>query len=563
MTSVERPASGTLERWVPGLRMLRTYQFAWLPKDLAAGITLGTVMVPVGLAFGTLAGVPLAGLFAGMLPLIAYALFGSSRQLIIGPDASMAALVAISVAPLAAGDPARLALLACVLALLIGVICIAGSLLRLGFMADFLAKPVITGFMHGLALVIAVGQLPKILGVTGGGETAVEQLTTVLRNVGGTHAITLAIGVGCFAVILACRRWLPRVPGQIVALVLSLLAVRLFSLEQAGVAVIGNIPSGLPQFRIPVFGFQDFQALLPIAFAAALVAFSDTVVTARGFASRNRYRVDASQELLALGFGNIVSGLTQGLPVSGSASRTAVAEATGSRTQVTSIVAALVVAFVMLFLTDFLYSLPQAALGGILLAAAWSLCDFGEFRRLWHFRRAGLVNALITLVGVAGVGVMEGIGMGVVLSLVMLMQSLAAPGDAVLGMVGPEIYKDTQRHPEATLIKGAIVYRFSSPLFFANCGRFRDRIEELLEAAPEPLQAFILDASAIADLDLAACETIGEIHEQLKARGIRLLIAGLLGPVRERLCRGWKLAATEQELFFSSVGAAVENTNCR
>ncbi len=552
-------ATGALARWVPGLQMLRTYRLAWLPNDLAAGITLGAVMVPVGLAFGTLAGVPLAGLYAGMLPLIAYALFGSSRQLIIGPDASMAALVAISVAPLAAGDPGRLALLAGMLAILIGVICIAGALLRLGFMADFLAKPVITGFMHGLALVIAVGQLPKLLGVAGGGETAVEQLVTVLRNLGGTHAITLAIGAGSFAVILACRRWLPRIPGQIVALVLALLAVKLLSLEQAGVAVVGDIPSGLPRFELPVMTLQDFEALLPIAFAAALVAFSDTIVTARGFASSNRYRIDASQELLALGFGNIVAGLTEGLPVSGSGSRTAVAEATGSRTQMTSIVAALVVAGVMLFLTGLLYSLPHAALGGILLAAAWSLCDFGEFRRMWHFRGVGLVGALLTLGGVIGIGVMEGIGIGVLFSLVLVLRALAFPDDAVLGTVGAEIFQDMQRHPEAKAISGVIMYRFSAPLFFANCGRFRGRVEELVEAAPEPLRAFILDASGIANLDLVACETLAELHEQLKTRGIRLLIAGLVGPVRERLHRGWALTATEQGLFFPSVGAAMRS----
>ena len=275
--------TGALARWVPGLQMLRSYRLAWLPNYLAAGITLGAVMVPVGLAFGALAGVPLAGLYAGMLPLIAYALFGSSRQLIIGPDASMAALVAISVAPLAAGDAGRLALLAVVLALLVGVICIAGALLRFGFMADFLSKSVITGFMHGLALVIAVGQLPKILGVPGGGETAVEQLLTVLRSLGATHAITLAIGAGSFGVILACRRWLPRVPGQIVALALALLAVTLFGLEGAGVAGVGAIPSGLPRLQLLVFSIHDVEALLPIAFAAALVAFSDTIVTARGF----------------------------------------------------------------------------------------------------------------------------------------------------------------------------------------------------------------------------------------------------------------------------------------
>jgi MFS superfamily sulfate permease-like transporter len=342
------------EQWVPGIRLIRDYEASWLPRDLAAGITLGVLMIPVGLAFGELAGVPLAGLYAGMLPLIAYAMFGSSRQLIVGPDASMAALVALSVAPLAAGDPGRLAILAGVLAVLIGMTCILGSLLRLGFMADFLAKPVIVGFMHGLAVVIAVGQLPKLLGVPGGGETAAAQLMTVWQNLAETHVLTLGIGASCVAIILSCRRWFPQIPGQIVVVIGAILAVHFLSLDQAGVAVVGSVPQGLPRIQVPIVSLQDLQALLPLALAAALVAFSDSVATSRGFASRNHYRVDANQEMLALGLANIAAGVTQGLPVSGSGSRTAAAESAGSRTQMTSMIAAGVVACVMLLFTDLL-----------------------------------------------------------------------------------------------------------------------------------------------------------------------------------------------------------------
>ena len=426
-----------LEHWVPGVRLLRDYQLAWLPRDLAAGITLGLVMIPVGLAFGVLAGVPLGGLYAGMVPLIAYAMFGSSRQLIIGPDASMAALVAASLAPLAGGDAARLAVMACLLSVLIGLLCILGAFLRLGFMADFLAKQVIVGFMHGLALVIAVGQLPKVLGVQGGGETTVAQFMTVCRNMAGTNLITLAIGASCVAIILTCRRCYPRIPGQIVALIGSLVVVHFFKLDQLGVAVVGDIPRGLPRLQIPIPSFTDFQVLLPMAFAAALVAISDTVATSRGFASRNHYRIDVNQEILALGLGNITAGLTQGLPVSASGSRTAAVEAAGSRTQVTSIVA---VGWwrLSLFLTGWLYSLPTAALGGILLASAWNLCDFREFGRIWRFRGVGLVGALLTMAGVVSLGVLEGIGLGVLFSIILVLRALAFPEDAVLGQVGPE-----------------------------------------------------------------------------------------------------------------------------
>ncbi|MFH0997328.1 MAG: sulfate permease [Pseudomonadota bacterium] len=559
MKIIENISSSRLGHWMPGVRLIQDYELSWLPKDLSAGITLGMVMVPVGLAFGELAGVPMAGLYAGIFPLIAYALFGSSRQLIIGPDASMAALVAVSLAPLAGGDAGRLAVMACLLAVLIGLICILGSLLRLGFLADLLAKPVIVGFMHGLALVIAIGQLPKVLGVRGGGETTVAQLLTVCRNLAGTNVISLGIGAACVAVILSCRRWLPRIPGQIVALIGAILVVYFFKLEQFGVAVVGSIPQGLPRFQIPILSAQDFQSLLPVAFAAALVAFSDSVVTARGFASRNHYRIDANQEMLALGLGNIAAGLTQSLPVSASGSRTATAESAGSRTQVTSLVAAGMVAAAMLFLTGLLYSLPSAALGGILIAAAWNLCDFQEFGRLWRFRGAGLVGALLTMAGVVGIGVMEGIGIGVLYSLVYVMRVLAFPEDAVLGQVGPEEFHDLKRYPEAKVIPGVIVYRFSGPMFFANCGVFRNRIEELVETYTEPLHGFILDASAIFNVDLAACEVLSELHGDLCARGIQLVIANLRDNVRDRLVRGWESAATENGVFFASVGVAVRD----
>jgi high affinity sulfate transporter 1 len=545
------------ERWLPGIRLIRGYELSELPKDLAAGITLGLILVPVGLAFGDLAGVPLAGLYAGILPLIAYALFGSSRQLIIGPDASMATLVAVSVAPLSGGDIGRMTAMVCVLAILMGLICILASLLRLGFIADFLAKPVITGFMHGLAIVIIVGQLPKVLQVSGGGETTLEQLLTLGRNLSDTHVITLAIGASCILVILSCRRWFSRIPGQIVALIGAILAVHFLKLDRLGVAVVGAIPQGMPHFRIPRLGVEELQSLVPVSLAAALLAISDSVATARGFASRNRYRIDVNQEMLALGLGNVTAGLTQGLPVSGSGSRTAAAESAGSRTQVTSMIAAAVVACVMLFMTGWLYSLPSAALGAILIAAAWGLCDFQEFRRMWRFRGAGLVGALLTLAGVICLGVMQGIGLGVIFSLIYVLKALAFPNDAVLGQSDVNDFHDLNRDPRAKAIPGVVVYRFSAPLFFANCGVLRSRAEELINQSPVPLLGFILDASAIFDVDLAACEVLSELHKDLRVRGIRLLIANLQGNVRERLLRGWEAAATHPDIFFSGLGAAV------
>jgi sulfate permease, SulP family len=552
-----------IARWVPGLATLKSYKASFLPHDLAAGLTLGAVMVPVGLAYGELAGLPLAGLYGSMLPLIAYALFGSSRLLIVGPDTAMAAIVAVAVAPLALGDAGRLALLAAGLGVMTGVLCLLAGLLRLGFVANFLSKPVIVGFMHGLAVVVAVAQLPKVLGIKAAGETALEQLVNALPQLGATNPVTLAIGGATFAVILLCRRFLPRVPGAVVALVGSGLAVVLLDLESHGVAVIGRIPTGLPGFSLPLLSLDDFDSLLPVALVAALLSFSDTIVTARGFAARIGERIDADQELLAIGVANLASGLSHGLPISASDSRTAVAEAAGSRTQVTSAIAAVVVAAVMLWFAGLLYHLPLAALGGILMASAWTLCDVGEFVRLWRFRGISLAAALVTLVGVLALGIMEGILIGVVFSLILLLRAFAFPPTAVLGRAPDGTWHDTAHRPDAVAVPGLLVYRFSAPLFFANCSLFRDRIEALVDAAPQPLAGVVVDGGAIHDVDLMACEMLVELDRELAERGIALAFGNLRDRVRRDIERGLSLAPDADAPSYPSVAEAAEAVRAR
>jgi high affinity sulfate transporter 1 len=552
-----------IARWVPGLATLKSYKASFLPHDLAAGLTFGAVMVPVGLAYGELAGLPLAGLYGSMLPLIAYALFGSSRLLIVGPDTAMAAIVAVAVAPLALGDAGRLALLAAGLGVMTGVLCLLAGLLRLGFVANFLSKPVIVGFMHGLAVVVAVAQLPKVLGIKAAGETALEQLLNALPRLGATNPVTLAIGGATFAVILLCRRFLPRVPGAVVALVASGLAVVLLGLESHGVAVIGRIPTGLPGFSLPLLSLDDFDSLLPVALVAALLSFSDTIVTARGFAARIGERIDADQELLAIGVANLASGLSHGLPISASDSRTAVAEAAGSRTQVTSAIAALVVAAVMLWFAGLLYHLPLAALGGILMASAWTLCDVGEFVRLWRFRGISLTAALVTLLGVLALGIMEGILIGVVFSLILLLRALAFPPTAVLGRAPDGTWHDTAHRPDAVAVPGLLVYRFSAPLFFANCSLFRDRIEALIDAAPQPLAGVVVDGGAIHDVDLMACEMLVELDRELAERGIALAFGNLRDRVRRDIERGLSLAPDADAPSYPSVAEAAEAVRAR
>jgi high affinity sulfate transporter 1 len=545
-----------IARWVPGLARLRTYKAAFLPHDLAAGLTLGAVMVPVGLAYGELAGLPLAGLYGSMLPLLAYALFGSSQRVVVGPDSAMAAIVAAVVVPLASGDAVRLALLAAILCLMVGGFCLLGGVLRLGFIANFLSKPVIVGFMHGLALVIVAAQLPKVLGIKSAGESALEQFATIGQHLGDTHLRTFAVGAGCFAIILLCRRFAPRIPGAVVALVGSALAVTFLGLDRLGVAVVGRIPTGLPALSLPHLSLADFELLLPIALVTALLSFSDTMIAARAFAARSRERIDANQELIGLGLANLASGLSHGLPISASDSRTAVAEAAGARTQVTSVVAAMVIAAGMLWLAGYLYYLPTAALGGVLMAAAWSLCDVGEFARLWRFRGADLAGALVTLAGVVVLGVMEGILIGVVFSLVLLLRAFAFPPDAVLGRTPGGSWHDPVHRPDAEPVPGLLVYRFSAPLFFANCSLFRERIEALAAMAPQPIKAVVVDCGAIHDVDLMACETLVELDGELRDQGIQLAFGNLRDRVKRDIQRGLQLTPDGPDPTYPSVADA-------
>jgi high affinity sulfate transporter 1 len=547
-----------ITRWMPGLAALRDYKLSYLPHDLGAGLTLGAVMVPVGLAYGELAGLPMAGLYGSMLPLVAYALFGSARQLIVGPDSAMAAIVAVTLVPLAQGDAGRLAGLAAGLGILVGVLCLLGAVLRLGFIANFLSKPVIVGFMHGLALVIVGAQLPKVLGLKAEGETTLEQFVSLLPHLAESNLVSLAIGAGCFAVIVLCRRFAPRLPGAVLALVIAALAVVLFGLDKHGIALVGHVPAGLPGFVLPIASLADFDSLLPIAMVAALVSFSDTIITARAFAARNHERIDANQELLALGFANLVSGATQGLPISASDSRTAVAEAAGARTQVTSLIAAAVIAAVMLWFSGFLAYLPMAALGGVLMAAAWSLCEFHEFARLWRFRGVSLAGALVTLVGVVALGVMEGILLGAAFSIVLLLRAFAFPPDAVLGRTPDGEWHDPAYRSEAQPMPGLLVYRFSALLFCANCNLFRDRVEALIATAQKPVQAVVIDCGAIHDVDIMACEMLATLDRELGERGIRLAFGNLRDRVKVDIVRALEISLEGNDPTYPTVAAAAQ-----
>ncbi len=549
-----------LQRFLPGLYRLRQYKASELPAELAAGITIGVVMIPVGLAFGSLAGQPMAGLYASILPIVVFALFSGSRLLIVNPDASMSALIAASVAPLAVGlGELAFAQMIGLLGLMMGVLCVVGALCRVGFLADLLAKPVIVGFMHGTAVVIAIGQIPKALGIDvgSGRDSTWGKVLEILDKASEANLFEAAIALLSFALILACRRWIPRVPGQIIVLVAAPLLVLALGLEQKGVQVIGHIPSGLPSPQVPVISLDLLRQLLPIALMGSLLAFSDVMVLARAFAARHNARVDGNRELMSLGLANAASAFTQGLPVSGSGSRTAVAESAGGRGPLCVIVAALTVLLILAFMTPLLRPLPMAALAGILFAAAWNLCDFGEFGRLWRFRGVGLLVAIATMIGVVAVGMLEGILIGVGLSVVLVMKHLSVPADAELGRLpDSDEFGDIERNPQARTLPGVLVYRFSGPLFFANASRFAQRVEaRVLNAAP-PVQHVVLDASGIIDIDLTAVESLQGLARTLAERGIDLRIGGAISGLRDPLERGGVMAALGGK-FYRTVDEAV------
>jgi sulfate permease, SulP family len=552
MSRPAEPEQGSrLGRFVPGLWRLKQYRAGQLPGDLAAGVTLGVVMIPVGLAFGSLAGMPMAGLYASVFPIIAYALFGGAKLLVVNPDAAMSALIAASVAPLAVGGgDLAFAQMIGVLGLLMAVICAVGALCRVGFIADLLAKPVIVGFMHGTAAVIVIGQIPKALGIRIDSDATWRQVIEIMQEADGANLVDLTIALVSFAVILAFRRWWPRIPGQILVLVAAPLFVVALGLEGRGVETIGRVPAGLPGFQVPGISLDLVRQLLPIALMGSLLAFSDMMVLARAFAARHRTKVDANQELMALGLANAASAVTQGLPVSGSGSRTAVAESAGGQGPVCLLAASATVLVILAFFTPLLRPLPLAALAGILFAAAWNLCDFREFRRLWNFRGVGLLVALLTMGGVIVFGMLAGILIGVTLCILLLLRHLSLPYDAVLGRLsGSSEFRDLSRNPEAQAIPGVLVYRFSGPLFFANATRFSAQVERQVLRQGAAVHHVVVDASGITGIDITAIEALITLGASLGRRNIGLTMAEAIGPLREDLELGGALPALGGRIF--------------
>jgi len=524
------PGTDRLARLMPGLAALLGYRRADLPHDLIAGLSVAAVALPVGVAYAQLAGFsPVVGLYASILPLVVYALFGTSRQLIVGPDAATCALVAATVTPLAGGDETLYLSLSVTLAALTGLFCIGASFLRLGALADFLSKPILVGFLNGISLYILAGQLGKLVGFDLESQGILPKLLELVARFGETHWPTLAVGVGTFAVLWLSQRFLPRLPAALVALVVAALAVALLGLDDFGVAVIGNVPAGLPDFQIPHVPLQLLDELAGAAAGLALVSFSSMMLTARSFAARNHYEIDVDREFAALGAVNLAASLSQSFAISGADSRTAMADAAGGRTQVTGLVAAGTIALVLLFLTGPLRYVPIAALGAVLIKASLSLLDLKTLRELDRFDRRELALSLLATLGVIWVGAIKAILVVVILALLRFVQLTSRPRVDVLGEV-EELsgFHSVVRHPEARTDPGLVLLRFNAPLVFFNAPYFKQRALAAIAAAGPDLRWLVLDALPLTQVDVTGYDTLDALSRLLHERGAELVIAGRL-----------------------------------
>ena len=525
---------------VPGVVTLRTYRRRWLAKDVVAGLVLTALLVPQGMAYAELAGLPaVTGLYTSILCLIGYAVFGPSRILVLGPDSALGPMIAATILPLAGadGDPARAIALASMLAILVGVIMILAAVAKLGLIADLLSKPTRLGFMNGLAVTIVLGQLPKLFGFSVDADGLIGELVGFVQGVanGETVAAALAIGVAGLVVILVLQRWLPKVPAVLVAVVLSIAAAAVFDLASRGVQLLGVLPQGFPPFTIPDVSLSDLPLLLGGAFGIALVALTDTISTASAFGARRGEEVRANQEMIGIGAANVAAGLFQGFPVSTSGSRTAVAEQSGAKTQLTGLVGAAMITLMLLFLPGLLQDLPQPTLAAVVIAAALSLADVKGTAKLYRQRPVEFSISITAFLGVALLGVLPGIVVAVVLSILNVFRRAWWPHQTRLGRVdGLHGYHDVTSYPQAQQLDGLVLYRFDAPLFFANARTFRDEIRKLANSDPRP-RWIVIAAEPITDIDTTAADVLEELNTTLAKQGISLVFAELKHPVRSNL----------------------------
>ena len=552
-----------LARVAPGIANLSSYRSGWLRHDVVAGLVLTALLVPQGMAYAELAGLPpITGLYTTILCLIGYAAFGPSRVLVLGPDSSLGPMIAATVLPLVAaeGDPNRAVAYASLLALMVGAITVLAGVFKLGFVAELLSKPTQIGYMNGLALTIVVGQLPKLFGFSVDADNLIDEAAGFAQGVadGETVGVALAVGLASLLVIVGFQRALPRVPGVLVAVALAIAAVNLFDLQDRGVTVVGPMPEGIPPFTVPTVPLDDLWLLVLGALGIALVSLTDTISTASVFAARSGAEVDGDREMIGVGAANIAAGFFQGFPVSTSGSRTAVAAENGSKSQVTGLVGAAAILLLLLFAPGLLRDLPQPALAAVVIAASMSLADIAGLRRLRKQRTSDFLLALAAFLGVAFLGVLPGIAIAVGLSIMNVFRRAWRPHQAVLGRVdGIAGFHDSQFTPTTHHLPGLVIYRFDAPLFFANARTFRDQVRHLAMTQPRP-QWIVVAAEPITDVDTTAADILEDLDLELNAKGISLVFAELKTPVFQKLERYELTDTINPDHFFATIREAVD-----
>ena len=556
MNTPTPPASprSRLAFWAPGLLLFKDYQPSWLISDLWAGVSVCLVMIPSVVAYAGLMGIPPQhGLYAALIPLLVYPLFGSSRQIVVGPDIAISLLIASAIVPLAGGNPAQAAALASMLALLTGLLLVLGGRFKIGAVADFLSKPVLIGYMTGAALILMASQFDKLFGIKLRASDFFPRLIELSAKLGQTHPPTFAFGLSLIAFLFLLRRFVPRVPPALAMFLIALGASVALDLEHHGVAVVGAFPGGVPRPGWPEVGWREIRTLFPAAMGIALLTYTEGILLARAFAAKNGYEVNANQELSALGLADLFTGLFQGFSVTGSQSRTAINDAAGGKTQVAGLVAAGTLALFLLFLTPLMARLPAVALAAILIFGGFSLIEFRVVARLYRFYHGSGVLAALTALAVLAIGVVPGILLGVGLSLLGLINRISHPPDAVLCEVPGHGFHDLGTGSAEQSIPGFLTYRFYAPLVFCNAAHFVSRVRLLVAQSPSPTRWFLLDAQAITDIDATAAEALHTLTHELQSQGIALKFAHTNRPLRAVLDRIGLTGEIGAESFFPSV----------
>ena len=546
--------------WLPGLTVLRQYDVAWLRHDIVAGLVVTTMLVPVGIAYAEASGIPgINGLYATIVPLLAYAVVGPSRIIVLGPDSALAPLILAVVAPLAGGDAHRAVALGSAMAIVAGLVCLAAGLARLGFITELLSKPIRYGYMNGIALTVILSQMPKLLGFHAPGGGPLNKALGIAGAVfdGRLHQATLGVGVGSLAVILILKRW-RSVPAHLVAVVGATIAVALFDLSSAGVEVLGELPRGLPIPRLPLISPSDLTPILMAGLTTALVAFADTSVLSRTYAAKLKRPVDPNQEMAALGIANLATAFFQGFPVSSSSSRTPVAEAAGARTQLTGVVGAIAVSVLLLVAPSLLRNLPQAALAAVVIASALGLFEIADLRRIYRVQRWEFWLSIGCFAGVTVFGAIPGIALAIMAAVIEFLWDAWRPHWAVLGRPSNlRGYHDITRHPDARQIPGLVLFRWDAPLFFANAELFNRCVMDAVKRSPTRVQWVVVAAEPVTSVDVTAADALAELDQTLHDTGVELCFAEMKDPVTDKLKRFGLFSSLGEKAFFPTVGAAV------